>query len=70
MLAVVATAFGVAASLGVGAAQINSGLHTVFGLPVGPTWQVGIIAVVTVLFVTSSVSGVARAASSCCRSAT
>ena len=60
VLAVVATAFGVAASLGVGAAQINSGLHTVFGLPVGPTWQVGIIAVVTVLFVTSSVSGVAR----------
>ena len=49
VLAVVATAFGVAASLGVGAAQINSGLHTVFGLPVGPTWQVGIIAVVTVL---------------------
>ena len=46
LLAVVATAFGVAASLGVGAAQINSGLHTVFGLPVGPTWQVGIIAVV------------------------
>jgi len=60
VLAVVATAFGVAASLGVGAAQINSGLHTVFGLPVGPKWQVGIIAVVTVLFVTSSVSGVAR----------
>lgn len=60
VLAVVATAFGVAASLGVGAAQINSGLHTVFGLPVGPTWQVGIIAVVTVLFVTSAVSGVAR----------
>ena len=60
VLAVVATAFGVAASLGVGAAQINSGLHTVFGLPVGPTWQVDIIAVVTVLFVTSAVSGVAR----------
>ena len=60
VLAVVATAFGVAASLGVGAAQINSGLHTVFGLPVGPTWQVGIIVVVTVLFVTSAVSGVAR----------
>ena len=35
VMAVVATAFGVAASLGVGAAQINSGLHNVFGMPMG-----------------------------------
>ena len=60
VLAVVATAFGVAASLGMGASQINSGLNAVFGLPVGPASQVGIIAVTTVLFIASALSGVER----------
>lgn len=60
MLAVIATAFGVAASLGMGALQINSGLATVAGLPVGPVWQVGIIVVTTVLFLASAVTGVTR----------
>mgnify|MGYP000848539267 FL=1 len=60
VMAVVATAFGVAASLGIGAAQINSGLHSVFGLPMGNTWQAGIILVVTLLFMASAVSGVER----------
>lgn len=59
-LAVVATAFGVAASLGVGAMQINSGLHTVFGLEVGEAAQIGIILVATALFLTSAVTGVER----------
>ena len=60
VLAVVATAFGVATSLGMGAQQINSGLNAVFGLPVGSAAQVGIIAVTTVLFLVSAVSGVER----------
>jgi glycine betaine transporter len=60
VLAVIATAFGVAASLGMGALQINSGLHAVAGLPVGAASQVGIIVVTTVLFVVSAVSGVER----------
>lgn len=60
VLAVVATAFGVAASLGMGAAQINGGLSAVFGLPVSPAVQAVIIVVVTALFITSAVSGVAR----------
>ena len=60
IMAIVATAFGVAASLGMGAAQINSGLHTVFGLPLSTAWQTGIIVVVTLLFVTSAVTGVER----------
>jgi glycine betaine transporter len=60
VLAVVATAFGVATSLGMGAQQINSGLFAVFGLPVGSTAQVGIIVVTTLLFLTSAVSGVER----------
>lgn len=58
VLAVIATAFGVAASLGMGALQINSGLHTVFGVPIGTTAQVCIIVVTTALFITSAVSGV------------
>nr|WP_315396027.1 BCCT family transporter [uncultured Duganella sp.] len=59
-LAVVATAFGVAASLGVGALQINTGLHTVFGLDVGKTWQILIIVVTTAVFLTSALTGVEK----------
>jgi len=57
-LAVVATAFGVAASLGVGALQINSGLHTVFGVAVDETAQVVIIVLTAFVFIASAVSGV------------
>jgi glycine betaine transporter len=60
VLAVIATAFGVAASLGIGALQINSGLSALFGLPVNNTSQVAIIAVTTALFITSAVTGVTR----------
>ena len=59
-LAVIATAFGVAASLGMGALQINSGLEAVFGLTVSETAQVAIIVLTTALFVTSAVTGVTR----------
>ncbi len=59
-LAVIATAFGVATSLGMGAMQINGGLAAVFGLTVNKYMQVGIILVATALFITSAVSGVAR----------
>jgi len=57
-LAIVATAFGVAASLGVGALQINSGLHAVFGATIDKSWQVGIIVVTAAVFISSAVSGV------------
>ena len=60
VMAVVATAFGVAASLGMGASQINSDLNTVFGLPVSVFWQAVIIVVVTALFLISAVTGVHR----------
>lgn len=59
-LAVVATAFGVAASLGVGALQINSGLHAVFGVDVNTTTQVTIIIVTALVFITSAVTGVEK----------
>lgn len=60
VLAVIATAFGVAASLGMGALQINSGLSRVLGLPVSGAAQVGIIVVTTALFLVSAVTGVER----------
>lgn len=60
VLAVIATAFGVAASLGMGALQINSGLARVFGLPVSGAAQVGIIVVTTAMFLVSAVTGVDR----------
>lgn len=61
MLAIFATLFGSAASLGLGALQIRSGLQIVAGIgETGNAILVVIIAVLTVCFVLSAVSGVAR----------
>ncbi len=61
MLAIFATLFGSAASLGIGALQISSGLQIVGGIgEVGNGVLVGIITVLTACFVVSAVSGVAR----------
>jgi glycine betaine transporter len=56
-LAVLATIFGIAASLGFGALQINSGLNYVYGLPITNTITITIIALVTCMFIYSSVAG-------------
>ncbi len=61
MLAIFATLFGSAASLGLGALQIRSGLQIVTGIgETGNAILVVIITVLTVCFVLSAVSGVAR----------
>jgi choline/carnitine/betaine transport len=61
MLAIFATLFGSAASLGLGALQIRSGLEIVAGIgEVGNGILIGIIAVLTAAFVLSAVSGVAK----------
>lgn len=61
MLAIFATLFGSAASLGLGALQIRSGLQIVAGIgATGNAILVGIIAVLTCAFVLSAVTGVAR----------
>lgn len=61
MLAIFATLFGSAASLGLGALQIRSGLHIVAGVgETGNAILIGIITILTVAFVLSAVSGVAR----------
>ncbi|ATE51906.1 BCCT family transporter [Actinosynnema pretiosum] len=61
VLAIFATLFGSAASLGLGALQIGSGLEIVgWAGEVGNAVLVGIIAVLTVAFIASAVSGVAK----------
>lgn len=57
ILAVFATVAGVATSLGLGTLQINSGLNYLFNLPETKLVQVGIIVVVTILFIWTAVSG-------------
>jgi glycine betaine transporter len=59
-IAVFATIFGVAASLGLGAAQINGGLHYVMGIPNSFGMQLTIVAIVTVLFLLSAGTGLQR----------
>jgi choline/carnitine/betaine transport len=61
MLAIFATLFGSAASLGLGTLQIRSGLQIVGGIgETGNTVLIVIITVLTVAFVLSAVSGIAR----------
>ncbi|PIC63963.1 glycine/betaine ABC transporter permease [Sporosarcina sp. P13] len=60
VLAVFATAFGVATSLGLGAVQINAGLNYLFGFSIGIQSQIIIVTVVTVLFIGSAWSGLSR----------
>lgn len=49
-----------AAGMGIGAPQIDGGLHAVFGLPVGAASPVAIIVVTTLPFVGAAVTRVAR----------
>lgn len=61
VFAIFATLFGTAASLGVGAMQIGSGITILGGVgPLGNNALIGIIAALSVCFVISAVSGVSR----------
>ncbi|WP_205761965.1 BCCT family transporter [Arthrobacter mobilis] len=60
VFAIIATLFGTTTSLGLGASQIAEGLGRILGLPTGLGAQIVIIAVVTVLFTLSALSGVHR----------
>jgi BCCT family betaine/carnitine transporter len=56
-LAVFATLFGLATSLGFGATQANAGLNELFGIPVGSTTEVILITVITAVALVSVVRG-------------
>ncbi len=60
ILAIIATAIGVATSLGFGALQIGAGLNHMFGLPQTSGTRIGIIAVALVLYLMSSTTGLHR----------
>lgn len=60
ILAIIATAFGVATSLGLGALQINGGLAFLWGIPNAPGMQITIITLLTILYLLSSLSGLDR----------
>lgn len=60
IIAIFATIFGVAASLGLGAAQINSGLSFLTGIPNVFWIQVIIIVITTGLFILSASTGLKR----------
>lgn len=57
ILAVFATLFGLATSLGFGATQANAGLHELFGVPIGTTTQVLLIAGITSIATISVLRG-------------
>ncbi|MDR9418469.1 BCCT family transporter [Gracilimonas sp.] len=58
VLAVLATLFGLATSLGLGVLQVSAGLDQVFGLPDNIYMQVGIIVVITMVATGSVVLGI------------
>ena len=60
VLATIATLFGVATSLGLGAQQVNAGLNHMFGLPVSAAAQVALIAGITALATVSVVLGLKK----------
>ncbi|WP_404461012.1 BCCT family transporter [Sutcliffiella horikoshii] len=60
VVAVFATLFGVAASLGLGSQQINAGLEYLVGIPNNFTVQFIIMAVITVLFIVSATTGISK----------
>ncbi|HEY4528817.1 MAG TPA: dephospho-CoA kinase [Luteimonas sp.] len=57
IICVVATVFGLAVSIGLGAMQINAGMNYVMGVPMNGWLQAGIIAVITALALASALAG-------------
>ena len=60
ILAILSTVFGVATTLGFGAAQINGGLSYLFGVPSAFWVQLIIIVIVTILFIASALTGLGK----------
>jgi len=60
IIALLGTLFGVAVSVGLGTLQLNSGLNTVFGIPVAQTSQLIIVIAITVVAAISVALGLDR----------
>lgn len=57
VLVILSVVIGIATSLGFGTLQVNSGINFLWGLPINTTTQVIIIALVTVVYIASTISG-------------
>jgi BCCT family betaine/carnitine transporter len=57
ILAVMATMFGLATSLGLGSAQAAAGLHFLFGVPLGDTTQILLVVAITAIALISVLAG-------------
>lgn len=60
ILAVFATVAAIVTSLGLGTLQINAGFNELFGVPNNLTAQIVIIAIVSVIYIASAVSGIEK----------
>lgn len=60
IFAIIGTIFGIATSLGLGVAQINSGPNHLFGIPVSATVQIMLIVIASLLATLSVASGLDR----------
>ena len=60
ILAVFATVAGIVTSLGLGTMQINAGFNKLFGIPTTLLVQIGIVVVVSILYIGSAVSGIEK----------
>lgn len=60
ILAIFATAAGVATSLGMGILQISSGLNYMFGLPKTTLVQIVLIIIITIIYIWTAVTGIEK----------
>ena len=60
LLAVLSTLFGIAVSLGLGASQISSGLHYLFGFEFSPVSKLVLVLMVSTIATISAVTGIRR----------
>ena len=58
--AVMGTIFGIATSLGIGVAQLNYGLHFIFGVPESNAWKIALIGLSVVMATISVLTGVEK----------
>lgn len=57
IIVILSIIIGIATSLGFGTLQVNSGLHELWGVPTNISMQIFIIAVITLVYISSTVSG-------------
>ncbi len=57
VLVMLSIVIGIATSLGFGTLQVNSGMNYLWGLPISIYVQIGLIAIITVVYIASTISG-------------